>query len=103
MGYKDGWDLNGGIYTTHGFTKPNLVSYQESHDEERLMYKNEKYGASSGSYNVQDVATGLSRNAMAAAFWAMQPGPKMLWEFGELGYDSSINLCSDGTTNNNCS
>jgi hypothetical protein len=28
---------------------------------------------------------------MAAAFFYTIPGPKMLWEFGELGYDYSIN------------
>jgi 1,4-alpha-glucan branching enzyme len=102
MGYNDGWDFNFGIYKKHGFAQPNLVTYQESHDEERLMWKNEQYGAISGSYNVKNIPTGLSRNAMAAAFWAMQPGPKMLWEFGELGYDLSINRCTDGTVNNNC-
>ncbi|MBS1747273.1 MAG: T9SS type A sorting domain-containing protein [Bacteroidetes bacterium] len=102
MGYKDGWDFNYGLYTSHGFADPNLVTYQESHDEERLMYKNEQYGAASGSYNVKNIPTGLSRNGMAAAFWATQPGPKMLWEFGELGYDLSINRCTDGTVNSNC-
>lgn len=102
MGYKDGWDFNYGLYTSHGFTDPNLVTYQESHDEERLMYKNEQYGASSGSYNVKNIPTGLARNGMAAAFWATQPGPKMLWQFGELGYDLSINRCTDGTVNSNC-
>jgi len=102
MGYRDGWDFNYGLYTSHGFAQPNLVTYQESHDEERLMFKNEQYGASNGTYNVKSVPTGLARNGMATAFWAMQPGPKMLWEFGELGYDLSINRCTDGTINNNC-
>jgi 1,4-alpha-glucan branching enzyme len=102
MGYNDQWDFSGGIYKTHGFTQPNLVTYQESHDEERLMYKNEQYGATNGNYNIKNISTGLARDGMAAAFWAMQPGPKMLWEFGELGYDLSINRCTDGTVNNNC-
>ncbi len=102
MGYKDGWDFSGGIYKNYGFTQPNLVTYQESHDEERLMYKNEQYGASLGSYNVKNIPTGLARNGMAAAFWSMQPGPKMLWEFGELGYDLSINRCTNGTVNDSC-
>jgi hypothetical protein len=30
------------------------------------------------------------------------PGPKMLWQFGELGYDFSINRCENGTINTNC-
>ncbi|MBV9961707.1 MAG: T9SS type A sorting domain-containing protein [Parafilimonas sp.] len=102
MGYKDGWDFSGGIYKNYGFTQPNLVTYMESHDEERLQWKNEQYGASSGSYNVKNIPTGLARDGMAAAFWATQPGPKMLWEFGELGYDLSINRCTDGSINNNC-
>ena len=97
MGFSTGWDLSYGIYTNRGWTQPNLVTYQESHDEERLMYKNEQYGNISGAYSAKDTATGLKRNAMAAAFWAMTPGPKMLWEFGELGYDYSINTCVNGT------
>jgi len=102
MGYNDGWDLSGSIYTTLGWNSPNRVVYQESHDEERLMYKNEQYGNSNGSYNIKDKATGLKRNEMAAAFWAFAPGPKMLWQFGELGYDYSINTCADGSINDNC-
>jgi len=92
MGYNTGWDLSGLFYDQYTFTQPyNLVAYFESHDEERLMYKNEQYGNGSGSYNIKDVATGLKREEMAAAFLFSSPGPKMLWQFGELGYDISIN------------
>jgi hypothetical protein len=92
------WDLTGSIYTSPGgWKKPGLVVYQESHDEERLMYKNEQFGNSSGAYSAKDVATGLQRNAAAAAIWALSPGPRMLTEFGELGYDYSINWCTNGT------
>lgn len=91
------WDLSGGVYSGLGWTSPGLIVYQESHDEERLMVRNEQYGNSSGAYSVKDKRTGLQRNAMAAAFWAMLPGPKMLWQFGELGYDHSINTCGNGT------
>jgi hypothetical protein len=35
---------------------------------------------------------------MAAAFWAMIPGPKMMWQFGELGYDYSITYCPSTAT-----
>ena len=38
----------------------------------------------------------------AAAFFFNIPGPKMMWQFGELGYDYSINHCPDGTVNTNC-
>jgi Alpha amylase, catalytic domain/Secretion system C-terminal sorting domain/Carbohydrate-binding module 48 (Isoamylase N-terminal domain) len=92
------WDLTGSIFTSlGGWNNPGLIVYQESHDEERLMYNNENYGNSSGPYSVKDTATGLLRNAAAAAFWALAPGPKMLTEFGELGFDYSINWCTNGT------
>lgn len=91
------WDFSWGLYTARGWSQPNLITYQESHDEERLMYKNEQYGNGNGSYQIKDTATGLKRNAMATAFWALMPGPKMMWQFGELGYDYSINTCTNGT------
>jgi glycosidase len=92
------WNLTGSIYTSlGGWNNPGLVIYQESHDDDRLMYNNEQYGNSSGSYNIKDTAIGLERNAMSTAFWALAPGPKMLTEFGELGFDYSVNWCSNGT------
>ena len=92
------WDLTGSIYTSlGGWNNPGLIVYQESHDDERLMYNNEQYGNGSGSYTIKDTATALARNAMATAFWALAPGPKMLTEFGELGFDYSINWCTNGT------
>jgi hypothetical protein len=62
----------------------------ESHDEERLMFKNLSYGNSSGSYEIQDRNTALARMEQAGAFFFPVPGPKMIWQFGELGYDYSI-------------
>jgi hypothetical protein len=67
------------------------VAYFESHDEERLQYKNEQYGNAAGSYTTKDIPTGLKRDEMGAAFMFSSPGPKMVWQFGELGYDHSIN------------
>jgi glycosidase len=95
MSYNDAggsWDLSGLFYTTWSFTNPYaLVTYFESHDEERVQYKNEQYGNSSGTYNIKDLATGLKRCEMNAAFLFGSPGPRMFWEFGERGYDISIN------------
>lgn len=92
------WDLTGSIYTSlGGWNNPGLVVYQESHDDERLMYNNETNGNSSSFSNVRDTTTALKRNMMSTAFWALAPGPKMLTEFGELGFDYSINWCSNGT------
>jgi len=95
MGYVSTSDLTGLFFTPHTFTAPDyLVGYMESHDEERIQFKNENYGNSSGSYNVKDLATGLKRDEAAAAFMLSTPGPKMIWEFGERGYDISINNTS---------
>jgi glycosidase len=94
MGYPTGptWDISGLFYDGYGFSAPySLVSYFESHDEERLQFKNSAYGNSSGSYNVKDLATGLKRDELGAVFMFSSPGPKMLWQFGERGYDISIN------------
>jgi len=79
-----------------GWSKPNLVGYMESHDEERMMYRNETYGnASNAAYNTRNIAIGLARNELAALFFLTVPGPKMIWQFGELGYDISINYNND--------
>jgi len=103
MGFLPGSNFEYGIHANRGWMVPNLVTYQERHDEERLMYKNILYGNSSGGYDIKTLNTGLKRNEMATAFWAMIPGPKMMWQFGELGYDYSINTCEDGfTVNNGC-
>jgi len=90
------------LYQARGWLKPHLVSYMESHDEERLMYQDLQSGNSSGSYSIKNLNTAIDRNKMAASFFLLSPGPKMIWQFGELGYDYSINTCVNGTVNNNC-
>ncbi|MEE9432186.1 MAG: alpha-amylase family glycosyl hydrolase, partial [Melioribacteraceae bacterium] len=94
MGYNENFksDFSRISYKKHGFTKPNVVGYMESHDEERLMYKNLTFGNSSGNYKIKDVSTALQRIKMAATFFFTVPGPKMIWQFGELGYDVSIDF-----------
>ncbi len=86
-----------GSYLSRGWSKPNLVSYMESHDEERQMYNCITDGRSSGNYFITDTATALKRAALTAAFFLTIPGPKMIWQFGERGYDYSINYDADGT------
>lgn len=102
MGYVSTSNFDGALSTSRGWTNPYLVSYMESHDEERLVYKNLQYGNASGSYNIKTLPTALKRIELSAAFLLTMPGPKMIWQFGELGYDYSINYCQDGTINNSC-
>lgn len=104
MGYTSGSNSNfeGYLHSVRSWPNAHLVSYMESHDEERLMYKNLQFGNAGGGYNVKDLNTALKRIELSAAFFLTAPGPKMIWQFGELGYDFSINRCTDGSINNNC-
>ncbi len=97
-------DLSWGVSDNRGYVHRHLLTYQESHDEERMMYKNLNFGNSSGGYNVRALATALKRQELSTALFATQPGPKMIWQFGELGYDQSRNRCPNGTvgTGDNC-
>ncbi|MBE6228406.1 MAG: hypothetical protein E7120_05975 [Bacteroidales bacterium] len=62
------------------------IGYQESHDEQRTNYEGQwdYTGASI------DFATRIERAKLNAAFFLLSPGPKMIWQFGEIGYDISI-------------
>jgi 1,4-alpha-glucan branching enzyme len=88
MGYAS--NLNGASYKSRGWNVPHLIAYMESHDEERMMYKNIRFGNSTPDYNIKNSSVALNRVKLAAAFFFTIPGPKMLWQFGEIGYDYSI-------------
>jgi hypothetical protein len=86
------WDFSSISYKQRTWTKPNLVGYMESHDEERLMYDCVTTGNTQNSaYNIKTLPLALKRMELAANFFIPVPGPKMIWMFGELGYDYSIN------------
>ncbi len=89
MGY--GSNLSGILHSNRGWNNKYLVGYQESHDEERVLYKLLNFGNSQGTYDTQVLATALMRKELSSLFLYLAPGPKMLWQFGELGYDVGIN------------
>jgi glycosidase len=105
MGWTNTSDLGWGYYRNRNWQKPHLVTYMESHDEERLMYKSLQFGNTTQSvqgYSLRDTSNILNRIKLASAFFYTIPGPKMIWQFGELGYGFSINHpcinpCTDGT------
>ena len=77
-----------GIYSTASrfFSKKNWMSYGESHDEERLGYELMQY------FNgTKSTANMIDRLKIAYGFNLFLPGTRMLWQFGELGYEVSIN------------
>ena len=79
-------DLSQASYKIRGFANPSVMSYIESHDEERLMVE-----ISSGGKKTFTAQEKIERMKMAAATFFTIPGPKLIWQFGELGYDVSIN------------
>lgn len=89
-----GWD-NGNnnlfrfLSTSDGRPWGSTVSYAESHDEERMAYKNATWGVEgvkipAGS-DLTITEMSLQRLGCLAAQMLMIPGPKMIWQFGELG------------------
>ncbi len=103
MGWLDDSNFDWISYTERGWDDPHLVGYMESHDEERIMFKNLQYGNSNNpDHDIKDMSTALRRAELVAAFYFPIPGPKMIWQFGELGYDYSINHCQDGTIDPGC-
>ena len=94
MGWNDGGRSTdfSGLYTgTSGMPFGSLVSYMESHDEERCSYEVEQWGNGDTKTSLE---SRMKRLALNAAFFLTVPGPKMIWQFGELGYDYSINYPS---------
>jgi hypothetical protein len=71
------------------------MGYAESHDEEHVIFKavNEA-GQTQGNLN-----KALLRLSAQGAMHLLVPNPKMIWQFGALGWDSSIFMCSNGTNN----
>ena len=91
MGYTSNSDFSWGIHKERNWNDKHLISYMESHDEERSAFQIKTYGNSSGSYNTKTLATMAERKILTSAFLYTIPGPKMLYMFEELGYDISIN------------
>ena len=83
-------DLSEASWKNLGWDVPGVVDYMESHDQERIMVTNMTQGLSVAGYNIRDFKTALKRVKLTAAFFLTIPGPKMLWQFEELGYDYSI-------------
>ena len=81
-------NLNGLNYQNRAWNEPNLVSYIESHDEERIVFD----ALTNGKNEVKNLNSILEREKALVALFFAYPGPKMLWQFGEFGYDISIDF-----------
>ena len=86
MGYQENSTFRG--MWTGDESRPfgSTVAYMESHDEERMGAKQIQYGAGTIPGSLMQRMRRLGSNA---AFSMLVPGAKMIWQFGELGYDIS--------------
>ena len=87
MGYAENSSFTGTYYGTSSRPANSLVGYMESHDEERNSYKQVTWGNGWIKTKLTQRMKQLETNA---AFFFTVPGPKMIWQFGEMGYDISI-------------
>lgn len=96
MGYSTDCDLMNFLSTAYG-NRPafSTVSYAESHDEQRMAYKNAAYGVAAVQGESLD---SYRRLGSLAVQMLLTPGPKMVWQFGELG--NSQNTKNDKGGNN---
>ncbi len=82
-------NISEAYYKNKTFLYANWKSYMESHDEERLAYRAKMFG----NGNIQsDLAVRSQFLQNAAVMNLLLTGPRMVWQFGELGYDYSINF-----------
>ena len=70
----------------------NKVLYMESHDEERLWVKGQRTNAKNATQSFSDSLWVSNKIKQLSAFFFPLPGPKMLWQFQELGYNKSIDF-----------
>jgi len=101
MGFNSNNNINGiGHKSRPTFLGARIIGYPESHDEERLMYKNLQFGNSTNSsHDVKNLNIALSRMSALGAVSLTVPGPKMIWHFADLGMQNSIFTCNNGTVN----
>lgn len=94
MGWVNSSNISNVHHSNRGFSTPALISYMESHDEQWIMLKNRLFGNSSNAnHDVKNVTVALQRQKLTGAFFFPVPGPKMLWQFGELGYGGAPSEC----------
>ena len=88
--------LKGNYADLNGVTDSSdrMIGYAESHDEERVVFKALNDGGANQTFgNLFKVHQRLG--AMGSVL-LLVPGPKMIWHFGDLGWDRSLWTCNNG-------
>ena len=92
MGYQSDSGLEGFYAPNWGRTWGSTVSYLESHDEQRLAYKQKQFGVTA----VKSTKTAMQRLGSAAAQMLMSPGAHMIWQFSEMGNEQNTKNADGG-------
>lgn len=82
MGYSSDSNLNRMWAPQDSRTAGSTVSYLESHDEQRLAYKQNQWGVAGVKGNAE---ASCRRLGSAAAQMLLVPGSHMIWQFSEMG------------------
>ena len=94
MGYSDNSDFSGVYYGNRGWSNPHLIGYMESHDEQWIMFRNLNFGNDlNENHDITELDVALNRQKLTGSFFFTIPGPKMIWQFGELGYGGGPGEC----------
>ena len=83
-------NIDWAYFKNRQWNKNHLIAYQESHDEERVMWETRNFGQTS-PIDLRGLENAVNRNQLLSAFYFAIPGPKMIWQFGEFGYDLELN------------
>ena len=95
MGFDSDASLNRFYAPLDQRTWGSTVSYAESHDEERMAYKQLRYGATGVKGNIP---TSMRRLGSVAAQMLLTPGAHMIWQFQEFGADQTTKNNSGNDT-----
>lgn len=82
MGYDSDSNCNRFYAPSDSRTWGSTVSYAESHDEQRMAYKQDMWGVAGVK---GDLPASMRRLGSVAAQMLLAPGAHMIWQFGELG------------------
>jgi glycosidase len=104
------WGNNHGRYTDlatginpnsniQGIDNPIYVNYIVSHDEPWPGYEMLENGQTNGDYDVRTPENRFNREKLLAANFYTAPGPKMIWQFQEWGYDGFLSPDGGNRTN----
>lgn len=80
------------LYSDYGRPAGSVIAYAESHDEERVGYRI----STSAPTAMRSSSNAAKRLGLLAAHFCLTPGPKMFWQFIELGANQTTKTSNGG-------